>query len=51
VTIVLLTLGTRGDVQPFVALGLRLRERGGRIRSESGTATAVDFMNRFGASI
>ena len=34
--IVILALGTRGDVQPAIALGRGLRERGFRVRLYSG---------------
>jgi sterol 3beta-glucosyltransferase len=36
--VLLLAIGTRGDIQPFIALGLRLREAGYRVRLASHAA-------------
>lgn len=44
----LLALGSRGDVQPYAALGkgLRAAELGERIRAENGIEQAVAIIER-----
>ncbi len=46
-TIVLLTSGTRGDVQPFIALGQELRRSGAEVRVAAPESFA-DFVTRSG---
>ena len=45
--IILLTLGTRGDVQPFLALGIRLRNLGNHVRVVTNEHH-VDFVTKYG---
>jgi len=45
-TVVMLVAGTRGDVQPFIALGLKLKEYGHRVRLASHSVYR-DFVTGF----
>ncbi len=44
--ILILTIGSRGDVQPYLALGRGLRGAGQAIGSEDGVAQAVAAIER-----
>jgi sterol 3beta-glucosyltransferase len=45
--ITLLTAGTRGDTQPFIALGIELKKLG-HVVTVAGTATFKDFVEQYG---
>jgi hypothetical protein len=43
----LVAIGSRGDVQPYIALGLGLQRAGYQVQSENGVGKAVGYIQEF----